>query len=328
MTESSSHVRGDPAQRATGRETTAVVGLCGLGNMGHALAGRLVTRSRVLGADPDRSRREAAVGEFGVVAVDGPAAMAEASVVLLSLPAPSVSLAVAQELAETLKPGSLVVETSTVNPSDLHRTARVLHNAGIRTVDAAILSGVPQTHAGTATLLLGGADADLDEVMPLLEVVATSTLRCGPLGAGMALKVINNAVAHAVMVVLAEAGALAAGSGVPRASLVELLAKPDAGLLRPLTHRFAERMLHTGYEGGMPTDAARKDSTLALALAQETGVPLFATQAAHTVYEIAIADGRGRLDYASIAGLWEQWTGRAFADPETPSRPDEDGVTG
>ncbi len=298
----------------------STVGLCGLGNMGHALAGRLARHHRVLGADPDRSRREAAVADWGVVPVDGPSAMADARVVILSLPSPSVSVTVAHELAGTLKPGALVVETSTVNRSDVARTADVLHTAGVRTVDAAILSGVAQTVEGTATLLLGGEDADLDEVGPLLDLVASSTMRCGPLGAGMALKVINNAVAHAVMVVLAEAGALAAGSDVPRASLVELLSKPDAGLLRPLTHRFAERVLCDGYEGGMPTDAARKDSTLALALAQETGVPLFVTQAAHTVYEIAIADGRARLDYAAVAGLWEQWTGRLLADGDGEPR--------
>lgn len=294
------------------------VGLCGLGNMGHALAGRLAPHYRVLGADPDPSRRDAARADWGVVPVDRPAAMADAPVVLLSLPSPSVSLTVAHELAGALEPGALVIETGTVNRSDVQRTAGVLHAAGVRTVDAAILSGVAQTVAGTATLLLGGEDADLDEAAPLLELVASSTVRCGPLGAGMALKVINNAVAHAVMVVLVEAGALAAGSDVPRARLVELLSKPDAGLLRPLTHRFAERVLHDGYEGGMSTAAARKDSTLALALAQETGVPLFATQAAHSVYEIAVAGGCARLDYASVAGLWEQWTGRALADGDGP----------
>lgn len=298
----------------TGVTRGSTVGLCGLGNMGLALAGRLALHHRVLGADPDPSRREAARADWGVAPVDGPAAMAGASVVLLSLPSPSVSLTVAHELAGTLEPGALVVETSTVNRSDVLRTAAVLREAGVRTVDAAILSGVAQTASGTATLLLGGADTDLDAVGSLLDPVASSTMRCGPLGAGMALKVINNAIAHAVMVVLAEAGALAAGSDVPRASLVELLSKPDAGLLRPLTHRFAERVLHDGYEGGMSTDAARKDSALALALAQETGVPLFATQAAHTVYEIAVSDGCGRMDYASVAGLWERWTGRPLAD--------------
>ena len=63
----------------------------------------------------------------------------------------------------------------------------------------------------------------------------------------------------------------------------------------------------------MPTEAARKDSVLALRLAQEAGVPLFAIHAAHIPYELAVANGLGREDYAALAKLWEQWTGRRLA---------------
>jgi 3-hydroxyisobutyrate dehydrogenase-like beta-hydroxyacid dehydrogenase len=65
----------------------------------------------------------------------------------------------------------------------------------------------------------------------------------------------------------------------------------------------------------MPTDAARKDSTLALALAQANGVPLFAIQGAHTAYDLAVTAGLGRQDYAALATLWEQWTGTSFTNP-------------
>ena len=53
--------------------------------------------------------------------------------------------------------------------------------------------------------------------------------------------------------------------------------------------------------------AARKDSVLALALAQDSGVPLFAIQASQTVYDIAAASGYGREDYAAIAKIWADW---------------------
>jgi 3-hydroxyisobutyrate dehydrogenase-like beta-hydroxyacid dehydrogenase len=68
----------------------------------------------------------------------------------------------------------------------------------------------------------------------------------------------------------------------------------------------------------MPTEAARKDSTLALALAQSHRVPSLAFQAAHTVYELAAAQGYGRFDYAAIAKLWEHWTGRSLATAGRP----------
>ena len=62
----------------------------------------------------------------------------------------------------------------------------------------------------------------------------------------------------------------------------------------------------------MPTEAALKDSMLALELAQKGHVPLFAMQSSHTVYEAAVAQGLGRLDYAAIARLWEEWGGYTF----------------
>jgi 3-hydroxyisobutyrate dehydrogenase-like beta-hydroxyacid dehydrogenase len=89
--------------------------------------------------------------------------------------------------------------------------------------------------------------------------------------------------------------------------------------MRPLTHRVQERIMQGHYAGGMSVSNARKDSTLALATAQELGIPLYAIQASHTPYEIAEALGMGNLDYASLATLWEQWTGARFAVTEPPA---------
>jgi 3-hydroxyisobutyrate dehydrogenase-like beta-hydroxyacid dehydrogenase len=305
-----------------GSITPPPVSLCGLGNMGHAVAGRLAARGPVLGFDLDAERRRAAAADHGVTIVDDLAGLAAADVIVLSLPTPAASLAVLRTLVPHLRPGTVIVETSTVNPTDMAAEQACVAGAGAGIIDAAILSGVAPMVAGTTTLLVGGEDEHVDAVRPVLAALTPNIVRFGPLGSGMAAKVINNAVAHAVMVVLVEAGALAAATGVSGEDLVALLSGPDAGLTRPLTHRFAERVLRGDYEGGMPTDAARKDSTLALALAQDTAVPLFAVQAAHTVYELAVSQGLGRSDYAAIATLWEQWTGRSMGDaPATAAVP-------
>jgi 3-hydroxyisobutyrate dehydrogenase-like beta-hydroxyacid dehydrogenase len=128
----------------------------------------------------------------------------------------------------------------------------------------------------------------------------------------MGAKIVVNAVMHAVMVVLIEAGAMATKLGLPMQTLVDILRR-DEGLVRPLTHRVQERIMQGHYAGGMSVSNARKDSVLALATAQELSVPLYAIQAAHTPYEIAEALGIGNLDYAALATLWEQWTGIQFS---------------
>jgi len=287
------------------------IGLFGLGNMGLAVAERLALGAAVSAYDPDPARG-AEAQRNGVQLLADPQDL-RASTVILSLPSPRVSRQVVEQLAVALEPGSVIIETSTVTPSDARSCAEVAEAAGLGFIDAAILSGVAQMRAGASTLLVGGDASMLEKARPVLEVLAAEVRHLGPVGSGMAAKVINNAVAHAVMVVLVEAGAMAASAGLPPKALVELLSSPEAGLTRPLTHRYAERILSGHYEGGMPMDAARKDSTLALAMAQESQVPLFSIQAAHTVYELALAQGLQRLDYAAIATLWEQWTGRQLS---------------
>jgi 3-hydroxyisobutyrate dehydrogenase-like beta-hydroxyacid dehydrogenase len=166
--------------------------------------------------------------------------------------------------------------------------------------------------AGQMALAVGGSDEDIARARPVLDALGGELHVLGPLGAGMAAKVVVNGVAHATMVVLVEALALAAASGVALDTLSDLLRR-DTGLLRPLTHRVGERIFAGDYAGGMSTNNARKDSLLALRLAQEGGVPLFATQAAHTVYELAARAGLGPLDYAAVARLWESWLGTSLA---------------
>ena len=292
------------------------VGLFGLGNMGAAIATRLRALGPVLAYEPDARRARHVADDQDLELADGAADMADLDVVVLSLPTPSVSRQVVASLIGSLSPGSLIVETSTINPTDVRSLQELCAPAAVRLVDAAILSGVEQMRQGSSMLLIGGEDEDVALAQPALDAMTPRQQRFGPLGSGMAAKVINNAVAHAVMVVLTEAGAMASATGVRRADLARLLAGADGGLTRPLTHRFVERILEGDYEGGMSTEAARKDSTLALELAQASQTPLFAVQAAHTVYELATSEGMGRFDYAAIAMLWEGWTGRPFADTD------------
>ncbi|MCU1408614.1 MAG: NAD(P)-dependent oxidoreductase [Microbacteriaceae bacterium] len=302
-----------------GARTT--VGLCGLGNMGLAVAQRLATAYDVTAFDLSAERKELAGKVENVTTVDALNALASVDVVVLSLPTPNISLDVCGQLAGILPQGALVVETSTTTPRHLAECSRVLAGAGMSIIDAAILSGVGQMESGEATLLVGGAGADLGRADGLLHVLGAKVEQFGALGTGMAAKVVNNAVAHAVMVVLVEAVALAAASGIDLEKIGDMLRAPDGGLIRPLTHRIEERVATANYEGGMPLAAARKDSTLALEMAQANGIPLFAIQSAHSVYEIALSQGLGRLDYAALATLWEGWSGTslAYRKPSEPS---------
>jgi 3-hydroxyisobutyrate dehydrogenase-like beta-hydroxyacid dehydrogenase len=286
---------------------SARVALYGLGNMGFLLAERLARRFRVQVADLDAERVRRAVEALGAESVDAPEQLADSAFVVLCLPNPTASRAVLTRIGSHLRSDCVVVETGTVNPDDVLAAQAILAPFEIPLVDASIMAGVSQMKAGTAMLLLGGTPEAIDRCEPVLDAIAERRIVFGGSGAGAAAKVVNNAVAHAVMVVVAEAGSMATAAGVDIEKLVALLADKEMGLHRPLTHRYAERVMRGDYEGGMPLSAARKDSELALALAQSCRVPLFAIQAAHSVYEMAAASGYEREDYAALAKLWTGW---------------------
>lgn len=292
---------------------TLPVGIVGLGNAGSALATALSGQMPLVGYDIDPARRQA-VHDLAIECVESVAAVAaRAKAVVLSLPKPDISKAVTAELLSAKTKPDLIIETSTITPTvaqDLHAMCQAQQ---VSFVDAAIAGGVAGMAAGTTTFLVGGSAADFAKAQPVLEAMSETIMHLGPVGTGMGAKVVNNAVMHAVMVVLIEAGAMATKLGIPMETLVDILRREE-GLMRPLTHRVEERMMQAHYQGGMSVSNARKDSMLALEMAQELGVPLYAIQASHTPYEIAESSGMGSLDYAALARLWEAWSGIAFAD--------------
>jgi 3-hydroxyisobutyrate dehydrogenase len=286
--------------------------------MGLEVAARLADAWTTLGTDLSAARR-AAAAERGVETADLADVVARVEVVVLSLPTPDASHAVAQAIADD--PGSVrvVLEMSTVTPADMAATQAILSPAGVTVLDAAVLAGVAQMRAGTAGLVLAGDRATIDALEPMLASITPNRRVLGEVGTGMAAKVLNNAVAHAVMVLLGEVMAMAVQSGLEPRALVDILAAEDGGLMRPLTHRVAERGFAADYEGGMSLEAARKDSVLALQMAQHGAVPVFTLPAAHAVYEMAMAQGWARQDYAALLQLWEGWGNFSLPEAAGPT---------
>jgi 3-hydroxyisobutyrate dehydrogenase-like beta-hydroxyacid dehydrogenase len=282
------------------------IGLIGLGNAGSALASAFSGQRPLVGFDANPARREA-VASLDLKWLESASHVAErADTVLLSLPKPEASEDVVRELTGCKRPPRLIVETSTVTPNTARALDAICDGAGVGFIDAAVGSGVQAMAAGQVTWLVGGADDAVAQARPVLELVAKTIHHLGPVGAGSGAKVVNNAVMHALMVVLIEAGAMAGKLGIPLEALADILGSAD-GVTRPLQHRFRERIMAGDYDGGMSVAKARKHSMLALETAQDCGVPLFALLAAHTPYEIAESQGLSDLDYAALAKLWEAW---------------------
>jgi 3-hydroxyisobutyrate dehydrogenase-like beta-hydroxyacid dehydrogenase len=290
------------------------IALVGLGNAGQALLTALARHWKVHAFDiaAESCRAATQLGpHVPVIATSAAEAVTEADVVILSLPSPAASLAVAADIGPVLAKGAVVVETSTVAPGDVEALHRLVARSGCQAVDAAIVGGTAKLAAGQGTFLVGSPQDEAALAGLVLGRIAEEVVFLAKRGDGMRAKLAVNAVAHAVYVVLVEAGALAAAQGIPTGVYQRLLER-ESGLMRPLTHRFAQRLRKRDFSGGMAVTNARKDSALAMAAAQESGVRFETIGAAHAAYERAITAGMGGEDYASIAKLWESESGIAF----------------
>lgn len=288
------------------------VAMIGLGNAGAALAQALSGTFPLCGYDTNLERKAAVTGLDIDWRDSIEAAVEDADFALLSLPHPEISRTVVQAIAAASPTVKIVIETSTITPKVARELAAISSKANIGFVDAAIAGGVQSMAAGENTFLVGGSSGNFTLARTILDAIATRIHYLGPVGAGSGAKVVNNGVMHALMVVLIEAGAMARKLDIPMDEMIEILARAD-GIMRPLEHRLRDRISRAEFSGGMSVTNARKDSTLALETAQDLGVPLFATLAAHTPYEIAEQLGYGDLDYAALAKLWESWCDLRFA---------------
>jgi len=288
------------------------IGLIGLGNAGNALLQALSGSRRLHVYDRDPGRYEGIAD--GAIPASSVADLARtADLILLSLPMPAASLSVAEEMRAALRPGATVVETSTVRPEHVEQLSTMLSPSGARVIDAAVIGGVHKLALGRGVFLVGPPEDETGPAGAVLRSIAEEIFFLKRRGDGMRAKLVANAVSHSAYVLLLEAAALAAAQDIPLSVFYRLMER-ESGLMRPLTHRFGERLRRHDFEGGMSTANAKKDSTLVLETAQALGVPLFAIQATHAVYEIAMREGLETLDYSAMGQLWEKWLGISFAD--------------
>jgi 3-hydroxyisobutyrate dehydrogenase-like beta-hydroxyacid dehydrogenase len=215
------------------------IGYVGVGLMGGPMVKRLVSlgwRVRAFDIVPERS----ALGSAAEAARD-------VDVVLLNLPTnDAVENAVFGDhgIAKTLRAPQLVVDFSTIPVEACRRhAARLVQQTGCRWVDAPVSGGPPAVAAGSLTVMAGGEEEDLARVAPLMRDIAGRCTRMGPVGAGLAAKMINQLIVGVGHAMLAEAVSLCEKAGIDTARIPECLAGgyADSNVLKAYWPRMVER---------------------------------------------------------------------------------------
>ncbi len=248
-------------------------------------------------------------GEPGVRLAGGlDDAVAGAELVCLSLPGPHEVEAVVGALRPVLRPGMLVIDLSTNAPSLVRRLAAALAEDGIGFVDAPVSGGDDGAAAGTLAVMAGGAAAHVDRARPVFEAIGKDLFHCGDAGAGSVTKLCNNLASAVNGLAAAEVLTLGVKAGVELATLTAVIGA-STGASRKMSQRFPMRLFRGNFTPGFAVRLSAKDTTLALDLAAELGVPMAAAELVRTALVDATARGWADLDVDAVACLQEERAG-------------------
>lgn len=286
----------------------ATVGFVGLGNMGLPMAANLVSAGHEVRGFDIATGNLSSAGERGIapVASAGEAASG-ADIVVTMLPAGEHLLAVydGAGVLEAAAPGTLFIDSSTVDMESAKRAHELAATAGMLALDAPVSGGVTGAEAATLTFMVGGEDGAFDRGKPVMEAMGKRVVHCGGAGSGQAAKMCNNMILGISMIGVCEAFTLAEKIGLTKEALFEV-ASTSSGQCWSLTTYcpvpgpVPTSPANNDYKPGFSTGLMLKDLKLAQNAAQSSGAatPLGAQAAA--LYQLFAACGHGGEDFSAI----------------------------
>lgn len=284
----------DPA-RKNGSEC---IGVIGAGLLGSALVARLVGAGfRVLACDIDPGRL--AAQPEGVETTTSAADVASRCPrLMLSLPTHQEVQAVLQACAGRLRPGLIVIDTTTGDPESAERAARELEASGVSYLDATVSGSSSLLRAGRATLMVGGPMAVFESCRDLFAALGEKLFHTGPVGSAAKMKLVTNLVLGLNRAALAEGLALAGSLGLDLTLTLAVMRASPAYSMAMDTK--GERMIHRQFEPEARLSQHLKDVRLILALGRQCGLAMPFSSAHRSVLEEAEARGFGAKDNSAI----------------------------
>ncbi len=282
----------------------ARVAFFGVGQMGEPMAGHLLSAGHalVLVAHHSRTGVERLVGKGAVEASSASDAVRRTDVAIMMLPTADEVEAVLFEpgqAATAMAPGYTVIDMGTSYPPQTRRLAmRVVERRG-RFLDAPVTGGPKGAQDGTLTIMVGGEEATLESVRPLLAAMGSSIFHFGGIGAGHTAKLVQNMIGIVSSAAIAEGFALAAAAGLDVEKVYEMLASSTSA--SPALKFMVPKVFARAFDQvNFRLDLAYKDIRQATQLAREMTVPLLAANGATELLQLARALGFGGQDSTAV----------------------------
>ena len=283
----------------------AAVGFIGLGRMGGPMALRLAEAGyRVRGYDVRKpARDEWAAQAPRAAAADSLAAAAEgAAAVILMLPDSSVvtDVLVGRRLLAALPAGTMVVDMSASEPWVTRELAAEAGRHEVTLMDAPVSGGVSGAARGSLTIMAGGTSGAVRRVRALLDVLGSRITHVGDVGAGHAVKALNNLLSAAHLLATSEAMTVAARFGLDIPVVLEAI-NVSTGRSGSTEDTWPEFVLPGTFDSGFPLRLLLEDVRIALGMAESTGTRARLSEAAEGQWADAAAALPADADHTEVA---------------------------
>ncbi|HET8784197.1 MAG TPA: NAD(P)-dependent oxidoreductase [Candidatus Limnocylindrales bacterium] len=279
------------------------VAFLGLGTMGAAMAANLARAGFAVRAWNRTPGRAPELADLGVEIASTPAeAVSDAPIVVICVSdTPDVEAVLFGDdgVASAARSGTLIIDCSTIAPSGSWDFAARLRERGLRMVDAPVSGGSEGAKNATLTIFVGGDERDVEHARPVLNALGRTITHVGPIGAGQAVKAVNQVILAGTYLGVAEGIVLAIKAGLDVEQVVGALGG-GAAQSWVLANRSA-RMIDNDYPLGFKVALHRKDLAIALDLAAQLGATLPVSALAAQFENGLIAEGHGDDDMSALA---------------------------
>lgn len=279
------------------------VALIGLGTMGAPMALNLLKAGHSVVVHNRTRSQENALAKAGAERAETPAAASttvEVVITCVSDTADVQSVILREDgVIHGARPGTLVIDMSTISPTTTREIAAALDERGIHMIDAPVSGGSEGAQQGTLSIMVGGDAAHVERAMPVLQVLGKTITHVGEVGAGQLTKAINQIIVAGTYWSIAEGMVLGLKAGLDMEKVVQAVGGGAAGSWG-LTNR-AGNMIDNEYPLGFRVRLHRKDLLIALEAARELGLPLPMAAYVEQVESSLIGKGYGDEDVSAIA---------------------------
>ncbi len=283
------------------------IGVAGIGNMGWPMAARLVAAGFDVAAFDTASGRAQEFCEKcgGAAAMTAAEAASGADAVITILPTSKHVAEVCEQMRGSLRPGAFVIEMSSGIPSVTRDIARRFKADGVVMIDAPVSGGLARARTGELAIMVGAEKSELERAEPVLRAMGTAITHVGSVGAGQAMKALNNLVSAGGFLIGIEALLIGQRFGLDPALMVDVL-NASTGVNNSTQKKFKQFVLSRQFDSGFGLDLMVKDLSIALEVGSDTATPAPFAHLCRQMWADALERLGPGQDHTAVAKFSEQ----------------------